>query len=102
MSVQESDEEIDAITADMVSMFEDLDEPDRAVLLTELVSRFCMSCGAKLPRDGEDCPCGEHDEDDDDDEDDEDDEDDDEGDDGDPDEDDDEEEDEEEDDDEEE
>lgn len=50
------DNEIEEMTSQVVSMFEELDAPDRAVMLQELAAKWCVSCGDELPDDGE-CPC---------------------------------------------
>jgi hypothetical protein len=59
MSVQEEKDEIDEVSAEVVAMFDGLEPDDRAVIITELVSRYCMACGHSTNDEGdcsnEDC-----------------------------------------------
>jgi hypothetical protein len=52
---EETTDEVEEVAAEFASMVDELDPEDRAIVLTELASRFCMSCGHNLDEDG-DCP----------------------------------------------
>lgn len=77
MTVQEEEspdsDEMEEMSKEFVGMVSALEPDDRAIVLTDLMVRFCMGCGHELNEDGEceheECPTQDLDSDDEDDED---------------------------------
>ena len=53
-----AEEEADAVTKEVVSLFADMSEQQRAEIFEQIGSVYCLVCGSDLPEaEDEECPC---------------------------------------------